>query len=98
MFHFGGFFDVRLRQSDFALGYRNARTWLGRWLGPRVRDAGAVLDAVDREYERLGWDTVRHGDASILSLPVKEDLQALGLAAHVLRVIEHGLRHDLTGG
>jgi hypothetical protein len=97
LFHFGGFFDERFRQNDFALGYRNASTWLEGWLTDRVTDPVAVLAEVKRRYDALGWDDVNAGDASVHSLSLKEDAQALALVAHLAHVVEYGLRHDLFG-
>src|SRR5262249_4152061 len=79
LFHFGGFFDVLFRQSDFALGYRNASAWLEGWLPGHVQDPSAVLARVGSEYDRLGWDAIRRGGASLRSLSLREDLQAAEL-------------------
>jgi hypothetical protein len=97
LFHFGGFFDEQLRQSDFALGYRNASTWLTGWLRGRVHNPDLVLESVTKEYERIGWDTIRRGDASLRTLSPGEDAQAAELVAHLLHVVEYGLRHDIIG-
>lgn len=54
MFHFGGFFDIKLRHNDFALGYRNMSRWvndtLPRRLGSTATDAHfqRVRDALER--------------------------------------------------
>ena len=92
LFHFGGFVDRRFRQSDFALGYRNMRTWIGRALPPAGIDPAGSLAVVDARYQKLGWDTVRHGDASLgqLSLHQKGELALLG--GHVGHILWHDLR------
>lgn len=64
MFHFGGFFDERLRENDFDLGYRNMAVWLRRslhrWLeldesDPLVKAAlDEVRDAPDRAKQGRG--------------------------------------------
>jgi predicted acylesterase/phospholipase RssA len=94
LYHFGGFFDIEFRKSDFALGYRNAMTWLWQWLPTRVSNPGHVVSAVGSAYDALGWDGIREGQASVSSLSLKEDLQAIGLLTHIARVFEYGLRHD----
>jgi hypothetical protein len=96
LFHFGGFFDVSIRRSDFELGYRNATTWLERWLGTRVGDPAAVMRAVNDGYESLPWGHVDRGDASFGSLSIKDKLEGIGLFVHVGHVIEHGLRDDVS--
>ena len=95
LFHFGGFLDEDLRKSDFALGYRNAMTWLRAWLPQRVADPAAVLGAVQAGYDRLGWAAISEGDASLRGLSLREDAQAAALIAHMVHVVEYGLRHDL---
>ncbi len=96
--HFGGFFDVRFRRNDFALGYRNASTWLQGWLRGRVRDPDGVLGQVSASLDALKWDPADLvlGDASLRSLSLRDDVRVGLLAAHLLRVVEYGVRHDLT--
>jgi hypothetical protein len=96
LFHFGGFFDIRFRQSDFAVGYRNMRFWLENGLPSYVPgvDLGACLDAVDARYDALGWDSVRFGGAGLGSLSLGEKVELAELAAHVGRVILHDVGDD----
>ena len=96
LFHFGGFIDVRFRQSDFALGYRNMQTWLSQKLAAYLDAADglpAALDQVQRRYVELGWDDIRFGGASFSSLSLGEKLELLGLGGHIAHVTEHDLRH-----
>jgi predicted acylesterase/phospholipase RssA len=96
LFYFGGFFDIRFRQSDFALGYRNMRFWLEHCLPtylPGV-DLGPSLAAVGARYDALGWDNVRFGGAGLGSLSFGEKAELTELAAHVGRVILHDVGAD----
>jgi hypothetical protein len=94
-FHFGGFFDVRFRQSDFALGYRNMAYWLTHCLGGYLpgADLSSALAAVNDRYSQLGWDRVRHGGAHLGSLSLRQKVGLLHLGLHVVRVIAHDLFH-----
>jgi len=96
LFHFGGFFDVAFRRSDFALGFENARDWLGRFLPNHVTNADQVVAAVARRYEELGW-TPNEGGAGPLKLSLKEDAEGAALILHILHVLEYGFRHDIRG-
>ncbi len=96
LFHFGGFFDQKYRQSDFALGYRNARYWLGWWLDGRVRDPAAVLAAVDDGYRGLPWPVASYGDASVAALSNKEKVQGFDLLGRIGRVVAHDLALDVA--
>jgi predicted acylesterase/phospholipase RssA len=96
-FHFGGFFDVKFRQSDFALGYRNMSYWMTQYLGsylPGV-DLSAALLEVDARYTRLGWDQVRWGGSQLSALSFGEKLGLGRLALHIAHVIAHDA---LSGG
>jgi predicted acylesterase/phospholipase RssA len=94
-FHFGGFFDVRFRQSDFALGYRNMAYWLTHSLGGYLpgTDLTPALGAVERRYHELGWDKVRYGGARLGLLSLRQKLSLWRLGLHVGRVIWHDARH-----
>ncbi len=94
LFHFGGFFDQEFRESDFALGYRNAMTWLDWWLEGRVDDPDGIRATVKAAYEGLGFKAVREGGASVRTLPLREKLEGLGLVAHIAHVVEHDLLFD----
>jgi hypothetical protein len=91
LFHFGGFFDVKFRESDFTLGYRNAQFWLHSWLPERIPGSAAVMEVVDQGFEDLPWDQIDEGTASAASLSFSEKFQAVKLLAH----IEHILADDL---
>jgi predicted acylesterase/phospholipase RssA len=94
LFHFGGFLEVRFRQSDFALGYRNMRYWLAHGLPsylPGV-DLAPCLSAVDTAYAELGWDGIRLGGAKLADLGFGDKWELAELAAHVSRVVIHDLR------
>lgn len=91
LFHFGGFIDIKFRQSDFALGYRNMTYWLKHCLGgylPGV-DLAPAFAAVDAAYDKLGWDGIRHGGSSLNSLSLGEKVKLIELAGHVAHVVEH---------
>jgi predicted acylesterase/phospholipase RssA len=94
-FHFGGFFDVKFRQSDFALGYRNMTYWMTHCLGSYLpgADLAPALQEVDEHYRELGWDAVRFGGADLHDLSIHEKAELGELAAHVGHVIEHDVTH-----
>lgn len=102
LFHFGGFFDVKFRESDFSLGYRNAQFWLHHWLDGRVPDPARILRAVDDGFEALPWGPIDEGQASLAALSLEEKLKALKLLGHVEHVVVHDVSedviHDLEGG
>jgi hypothetical protein len=95
LFHFGGFFDEKYRESDFALGYRNAQTWLEGWLpgqlGASSRD---VTNAVGTAYQGLTWHELQEGDASLSTLSLCEKIQGVRLLTHIGHVVEHDLDGD----
>ncbi len=94
-FHFGGFFDVKFRQSDFALGYRNMNYWLKNYLGGYLSgvDLDAALTKVSREYDDLGWDQIRWGGAQLNDLSVGEKLELGHLALHAVHVTGYDVIH-----
>jgi hypothetical protein len=94
-FHFGGFFDIKFRQSDFALGYRNMRYWLTRSLGGYLQgvDLSDALEQVDRRYQQLGWDQIRWGGAQLGTLSRREKWSLYRLGLHVGHVIVHDVVH-----
>lgn len=92
LFHFGGFVDEHFRRSDFALGYRNLRTWLHQALPHDLPGRDAALDHVSRRYDELGWDDERFGEASLRSLSLRQDWELFRLAVHTGRVIVNDLR------
>jgi hypothetical protein len=95
LFHFGGFFDVRYRQSDFALGYRNMRYWLANCLTSYLPDVAleAALQQVDTAYTNLGWDGVRFGGAQLGDLSVGDKVELGNLALHSVHVLSHDVIH-----
>ncbi|MGD0594761.1 MAG: patatin-like phospholipase family protein [Acidimicrobiales bacterium] len=96
LFHFGGFFDQKYRESDFALGYRNAQYWLSWWLEGRVSNPGGVLEAVQAGYDSLPWRDAKEGDASVKTLSIKEKLEGIDLLGHIGHVVEHDLLLDVA--
>jgi Patatin-like phospholipase len=95
-FHFGGFIDIKYRQSDFALGYRNMEYWLinnlPRYL-PGV-ELQTAIRAVDDAYAELGWDDIRHGGATLGDISLHEKLELGRVAEH----LGHVLLHDADSG
>lgn len=86
LFHFGGFFDARLRQNDFALGYADAEDWLRRWLPGRVEDPQRLLDHVSQAARFPAYELPAK-EASLSELSASEKLEALGLLAHIGEVV-----------
>jgi hypothetical protein len=95
LFHFGGFFDVKFRESDFSLGYRNAQYWLQRWLPARIPDSAPIMAAVNDGLKDLPWDPIDEGQASVSSLSLSEKLRGLKLLGHIQHVVGHDLDRDL---
>jgi predicted acylesterase/phospholipase RssA len=95
LFHFGGFLDVKFRQSDFALGYRNMSYWLKTCLKSYLpgADLTPAIEAVGQRYAQLGWDDLHQGGAGLHSLSLEQKFELLGLAGHIGHVLENDLRH-----
>ncbi len=93
LFHFGGFIDIRYRQSDFALGYRNMQYWLEHNLARYLAgtDMTGALASVADAYRQLGWDGIRLGGAQLGSLGAGEKFELAEVAGHVLNVIRHDI-------
>jgi hypothetical protein len=93
LFHFGGFVDIRFRQSDFALGYRNMLYWLRHDLAPRLEDVdfSDALKAVADSYQQLNWDSIRLGGTQLGSLSVREKAELGTVGLHVGHVVAHDL-------
>lgn len=93
LFHFGGFTDIRYRQSDFALGYRNMQYWLEHSLARYLEgaDLTGTLASVAQAYHQLGWDGIRYGGVQLGSLSAGEKIELGEVAAHVLNVIRHDI-------
>jgi predicted acylesterase/phospholipase RssA len=96
LFHFGGFFEQKYRESDFALGYRNARYWLGWWLAGRVADPALVLRAVDAGYDSLPSPVESYGDASVTTLSKMDKARGVGLLRRVGEVVAYDLALDVA--
>jgi predicted acylesterase/phospholipase RssA len=96
LFHFGGFFDVKYRESDFALGYRNAQSWLESWL-PGVLDTmdpAQVLESVKSAYQSLPWHDLEEGAANLSTLSLSEKISGVRLLGHISHVVGHDLDAD----
>lgn len=95
LFHFGGFVDQRFRQSDFTLGYNDAREWVASRLPVYLKgvDLAPALDEVDARFRSLGWQSVSAGGANLKDLTWPEKWRLVELALHVANV----LREDLGG-
>ena len=93
LFHFGGFVDIRFRQSDFALGYRNMQYWLRHDLASRLEDVDLsdALEAVADSYQQLNWDSIRMGGTQLGSLSVREKAELGEVGFHVTHVVAHDL-------
>jgi predicted acylesterase/phospholipase RssA len=72
MFHFGGFFDERLRENDFDLGYRNMEVWLNRSLGGYLSDAAAARLPQALEEVRTAPDRAKVGRGDGAGVPAPE--------------------------
>jgi predicted acylesterase/phospholipase RssA len=97
--HFFGFTGERFRRNDFALGYRNMRTFLAESLGAHgvADEVTAALPAVDAAYDSLGWDGYHEGNASFSSLHFSEKMRLLLLGVHAAHVVQHAVRHWTDG-
>jgi hypothetical protein len=94
--HFGGLFDISLRQSDFCLGYRNMGYWLEHRLNSYLPylDVSVALESVEREYERIGWSQCCQGDAQFAAPSFRTGTELRTLAFHA----GHVIAHDRTSG
>jgi len=96
LFHFGGFLDERLRQSDFDLGYRSTLEWLKagglreHGLPPEL-DTAALARAEEAYQPREDWR--KYGQVALMDLPVAERAALVPVFAHIARVIAHNVRH-----
>jgi hypothetical protein len=97
--NFGGFFDRRLRQADFDLGYASTLRWLeagGLTRPGRLEPAAATtaLHAATDAYQP-GDTWKRYGSTTFWDVTPQGKLQALLLAGRIARVIATGM---FTGG
>lgn len=97
--HFGGFFDRRLRQADFDLGYTCTLRWLeaGGLTGAGRLDPAAAATAMQAAIAAYQpSDTWRqYGATTFWGVSTRGKLQALHLAGRIARVMATGL---FTGG
>lgn len=91
LFHFGGFLDIRFRQSDFVLGLRNIRYWVEHCLPTYLpgTDLAPVLAKIDARVASLPFKDVNHGGASFKDLTGREKVRVGETAAHVINVLRH---------
>ncbi len=91
LFAFGGFMDIRLRQSDFALGYMSMQKWLadnlGRLTGLDVADVLAAVDAA--KHPGCTFDPVA-ASTPWSRVTVWERIQAMAVAAHFAKIAIEG--------
>jgi hypothetical protein len=94
--HFGGFFDEKLRLSDFDLGYQCATTWMttGGWerCGLSPGQASTAVQAVSAAYEaEERWK--EEGRTSVLDIARHHPLALAGLLGQVARVTVRDALH-----
>jgi predicted acylesterase/phospholipase RssA len=95
LMHFGGFFDERLRQADFDLGYLSTLSWLaqGGLAGDGRLDAAsaaAALRAATEAYQpHDSWK--EYGSTTFWRLSTKDKLELVRLLAHIMRVLLAGV-------
>jgi hypothetical protein len=91
--HFGGHFDIALRQSDFCLGYRNMGYWLEHRLNSYLPyfDLSAALATVEREYDGIRWNGGRPGNARFSAPSFRAEAE---LGTHSLPE-DRAIGHDL---
>lgn len=91
LFAFGGFLDIRLRKSDFGLGYDSMRKWLGDNLGRLTgTNVDAVLSAVDDAKRTDCEFDPKAGSRPWDHVTGWEKLEAIGVAGHVAQVAVSG--------
>ena len=97
LFHFGGFIDVKFRQSDFRLGWGNVRSWMKECLPGYIdrKHMDLALRAVDAAYEALDWKVPYEGGASWGTLSWSEKAELVRLAGHIAHIVERDVRHDV---
>jgi Patatin-like phospholipase len=100
LFAFGGFLDIRLRKSDFGLGYDSMRKWLGDNLGRLTgSNVDAVLSAVDSAKRADCQFDPEAGSKPWDRVTAWEKLEAIGVASHVAQVAVSGaFRSGKPGG
>jgi hypothetical protein len=93
LFQFGGPSDLRSRQNDFSLGYRNMTYWLEHRLREYLphADLSEALKTVNERYQRIKWKDVRCGGTHLSALSFGERVE-LGPLGHP---VDHLRTHDL---
>jgi hypothetical protein len=91
--HFGGFLEIGLRRSDFALGYECMLSWLAapdRGLAARRIDAADVDAAVAAARQRVDAHWRNEGEVTLLKLGPRAwwELARVGLRALRLAVAD----------
>lgn len=86
LLHFGGFFDKKLRSSDFAVGYRSTQEWLRRVLVPELTKMGSsqqdleqLMQHLDSCYRR-DWEDPSALEMSFSNLPWSSRWKAVQIA------------------
>jgi hypothetical protein len=98
--HFGGFMDVDLRWSDFALGYDSVLKWMEEgWEHHGVDPLVAKTIRTAAEAGRKpDWAKAGEGTKTMRDLSWGDKLHAARLAVHIAHVIEHDLLHKDAQG
>jgi predicted acylesterase/phospholipase RssA len=92
--HFGGFVDVDLRWSDFALGYDSMLKWMEQGWTDRIdNDAVKTIRDAAGAGRKPEWSKPGEGTKSLKTLGWRDKLSIARLAVHIGHVIEHDLRH-----
>jgi hypothetical protein len=83
--HFFGFLDERFRRNDFAVGYRNMRSFLEKTLPKHGAGDGLerALTEVDARFKDLGWPPYDLGGADLDDLGWRDKFRLLRLGGHV---------------
>ena len=92
--HFGGFFDKRLRLSDFDLGYACALDWLEAG-GLTAHDLDPELGETALQSARNAYTPedrwIEFGNTSVLKIMLRHPLAFVGLIAQMVRVVVQDL-------
>jgi predicted acylesterase/phospholipase RssA len=99
--HFGGFLDVKLRENDFAAGYRSMLCWMeggglaDHGLAPDAAQAAiAGANAAREEWQARNAPWVEDlGDANLPSRPWRQRWQVYRLAFRAARIAFKQVRH-----
>ena len=101
--HFGGFLDERLRENDFALGYRCMMAWIGEQQGLGKQGLPSSLTDVaarGAESARDTWSATTGrsweqglGGATLHSLSLSKRLKLYRIAWRSARIVFNQIRH-----